>query len=184
MSEPFDFDAFIAGTQLPRRTIEAYRVDNSDEIRRLQAEHDAMARVLSGCPTQTVPAGATGIGAPGSSVSGGGTYSSGQPVTLTAVPAATAQFSHWVGDDGCNGNANPFTFTPRAAGTANPANVTCSAAFGRIDADGDGYSPPEDCNDNDPNIHPGAAEICDRKDNDCDPTTPELDCGGVGCPLL
>ena len=42
MSEPFDFDAFIAGTQLPRRTIEAYRVDNSDEIRRLQAEHDAM----------------------------------------------------------------------------------------------------------------------------------------------
>lgn len=42
MSEPFDFDAFIAGTQLPRRTIEAYRIDNSDEIRRLQAEHDAL----------------------------------------------------------------------------------------------------------------------------------------------
>ena len=33
------------------------------------------------------------------------------------------------------------------------------------DLDGDGYS--EDCNDQDPGIFPGAAEICDGIDNDC-----------------
>ncbi len=53
-----------------------------------------------------------------------------------------------------------------------------------IDADGDGYflsssgstpggsqcsSGPYDCNDNDPTMNPGAAEVCgDGKDNDCD----------------
>lgn len=41
MSEPFDFEAFIAGTQLAHATTGFYRVDHRDEIARLQAEHDA-----------------------------------------------------------------------------------------------------------------------------------------------
>jgi len=45
-----------------------------------------------------------------------------------------------------------------------------------FDIDGDGYGDPAsplcihsglDCDDNDPNVHPGAAGICDGKDNDC-----------------
>ncbi|MEC7949447.1 MAG: MopE-related protein [Myxococcota bacterium] len=36
------------------------------------------------------------------------------------------------------------------------------------DRDGDGYSDQEDCDDDDASVHPGALEICDGVDNDCD----------------
>jgi hypothetical protein len=42
MSEPFDFDAFIRGTSLARRTVSAFRVDNRDEIAQLIRAHDSL----------------------------------------------------------------------------------------------------------------------------------------------
>ncbi|MCB9316397.1 MAG: putative metal-binding motif-containing protein [Lewinellaceae bacterium] len=35
------------------------------------------------------------------------------------------------------------------------------------DRDHDGYFSYEDCDDNNPKIHPGAPELCDKLDNDC-----------------
>ena len=56
------------------------------------------------------------------------------------------------------------------------------------DIDGDGSSildDPADCDDNNPMVHPGAAEICDGRDSDCDGTVPpeEADEDGDGFPL-
>ncbi len=36
------------------------------------------------------------------------------------------------------------------------------------DADGDGYYAKDDCDDDDPDMHPFNDEVCDGKDNDCD----------------
>jgi hypothetical protein len=45
------------------------------------------------------------------------------------------------------------------------------------DVDGDGYTADEDCNDNNSSINPGAAEICDGVDNNCDD---QIDEGATG----
>lgn len=53
------------------------------------------------------------------------------------------------------------------------------------DGDGEGIGPQcpgWDCNDRDPQVFPGANEICDLADNDCDGVVPaaELECAGGG----
>ncbi len=42
-----------------------------------------------------------------------------------------------------------------------------------VDNDEDGFSPPDDCDDNDDTVYPNAPELCDGKDNDCDGDTDE-----------
>jgi hypothetical protein len=37
-----------------------------------------------------------------------------------------------------------------------------------VDADGDGYTDAEDCDDDDASVYPGAEEICNDVDDDCD----------------
>ena len=40
--------------------------------------------------------------------------------------------------------------------------------LGVVDSDGDGFVSEEDCDDDDTSINPGAEEVCDGTDNDCD----------------
>ena len=48
---------------------------------------------------------------------------------------------------------------------------TTDSTDGVVDADGDGFSPPEDCDDGDPTRYPGATEWLDEVDHDCDGDT-------------
>ncbi len=53
--------------------------------------------------------------------------------------------------------------------------VACggSKEIGYVDADFDGYAGQSDCDDNDPEVHPGVYEWCNGKDDDCDGTVDE-----------
>ncbi len=48
-----------------------------------------------------------------------------------------------------------------------------------VDEDGDGFDVEFDCDDSDIQVHPGAAEVCDGVDNDCDGEVDEDASGGA-----
>ncbi len=58
-------------------------------------------------------------------------------------------------------------------GDSNNLNDTGEPAV--VDVDGDGVEAGEDCNDADASVFPGAEELCDGVDNDCDGDTDEDD---------
>ena len=51
---------------------------------------------------------------------------------------------------------------------------------GPVDADGDGWAVGEDCDDTDANVYPGAPEICDGHDTDCNGVPDDGDADGDG----
>ncbi|RME19351.1 MAG: hypothetical protein D6806_18445, partial [Deltaproteobacteria bacterium] len=54
---------------------------------------------------------------------------------------------------------------------------------GCVDEDGDGFCPPDDCDDQSAQINPDARELCDELDNDCDMAVDEgCSCTGEGRP--
>jgi hypothetical protein len=64
------------------------------------------------------------------------------------------------------GRADLIDFLRRRPGEIRAA-LSCLGADGaEIDGDGDGFG-CLDCDDRDPAVHPGAAELCDGRDNDC-----------------
>lgn len=71
------------------------------------------------------------------------------------------------------------------APAAAPADTPCEGV-GCQDADGDGVIAAQDCDDNNPKVHPGAVEFCDGLDNNCngvvdDNVSPSLPHGLGSC---
>ena len=57
---------------------------------------------------------------------------------------------------------------PRDTGTVGEESGVPEDTAGPVDEDGDGFPVDEDCDDTDGSVHPGADEVCDGIDNDCD----------------
>lgn len=58
----------------------------------------------------------------------------------------------------------------------NAVHLAFAGCSGVVDMDGDGVPASADCNDNDASIRPGAVEVCDGADNNCNG---QMDEGGV-----
>ena len=89
-------------------------------------------------------------------------------VSACEQPEGTAT----VGGD-CN-DADP-AYNPGAveADCLDPNDYNCDGSVGYADNDGDGFAACEECDDSVPSTFPGADEVCDGFDNDCDGSTDE-----------
>ncbi|MCB9676476.1 MAG: hypothetical protein H6737_15240 [Alphaproteobacteria bacterium] len=76
--------------------------------------------------------------------------------------------------------SNIFAVASRSDGAGAPYDIghlggpVSDPVFWQDDQDGDGYSRTVDCDDGDPQVHPGAVEVCDGVDSDCDGTPETL----------
>ncbi len=104
----------------------------------------------------------------------------------TTLSVSVEAFEH-----GCQGSAVTQTFRTVTLTPGEVSEVTLSVAA--EDTDQDGYvsqlTGGTDCMDADPLSHPGATELCDSRDNDCDTQVDEelglgtsCDPGVLGCP--
>ena len=85
------------------------------------------------------------------------------------------------GDDGNNGTNTTSPTTSAGGGGVGGAGGSSSTGLS-TDDDGDGFSENDgDCDDNDPNVHPDAQEVCDDNiDNNCNGATDSQEPDGDG----
>ena len=72
---------------------------------------------------------------------------------------------------GCGAGVKPGTDGPstdESDDTASDDGDDTGSVVAEVDTDEDGYTVENDCDDNDAAINPGAEEICDEVDNNCD----------------
>ena len=90
-------------------------------------------------------------------------YGSGEPIAACEQPAGTAEL-----DGDCDDTDPAYHPGAVEADCADPNDYNCDGSVGAVDADNDGFAACEECDDGDANAFPGAVEVCDERDNNCD----------------
>jgi hypothetical protein len=75
----------------------------------------------------------------------------------------------YVADGGdCDDTNVSFHPTADEADCTDPNDYNCDGSVGFADVDSDGFAACEECADEDPSVNPGADEICNDQDDNCD----------------
>ena len=83
-------------------------------------------------------------------------------------------------EDYCDTVITTDTWSGRLTAALGDGEWAIPAEYGitRVDADADGFATSADCDDGDPSVNVGAAEVCGNgKDDDCDGAD-DADCDG------
>ncbi len=119
------------------------------------------------------------------------------PPELSATSSETGDASSSTGSTSTTGTTD-ITSTSSISGTSEASATTCAPTAWYLDADQDGHGDPDsmqlacsqptahvevgdDCDDNDEARAPGLLEVCDNKDNDCDPLVDEYSAMNTSC---
>ncbi len=98
-------------------------------------------------------------------------FSALSPLLLLAFLSGCGSKTSETGESGLpddTGDTADTADTATPGDTADTADTADTGAPGPIDADGDGYDASVDCDDENAAINPGAVELCDGFDNNCD----------------
>lgn len=97
-------------------------------------------------------------------------FGDGAPETACDAPDGYAAY-----DGDCDDGDSAYHPGASEADCADPNDYNCDGSVAYADLDGDGWAACEECDDAVATNYPGATEVCDSVDNDCDGTIDEAD---------